>query len=199
MIAYKFLSHGRIAPFTGFPWPVAGYWVNGDHRAEGYGVHACRLRDLPYWVTDELWRIELEGPILEHETQIEATRGRLLESVSGWDVDRFASACAFRTRDLALQVLHASDAADVREALLAATNLAELSTAARTPSRVTGIAGEMVAYVADAAVRALEGNAGSSSHTAAVAAVALHGHHAAFIEERRWQSRWLAAQLALEA
>jgi hypothetical protein len=198
MIAYKFLSRGRIAPFTGFQWPAAGCWVERDHWAEGSGVHACRLSDLPYWVGDELWRIELDGPILERETQIEAARGRLIESVSGWDLCRFASACALRTRDLALQAVRGPDVADVAKALLNASDMSRLLSAARSASPLPGLAGEMVAYVADAAVRALEGNAGSSSHTAAVAAVALHGHRAAFAEERRWQSRWLAAELALE-
>ena len=71
--------------------------------------------------------------------------------------------------------------------------------AARASAGLSGVPGEMVAYAADAALRALEGNGGSSSHTAAVAAVALHGHRAAFRHERRWQTRWLSDQLALEA
>jgi hypothetical protein len=198
MIAYKFLSCGRIAPFTGFQWPAAGSWVEQDRWVEGAGVHACRLCDLPYWVGEELWRIELDGSTLERESQIEAARGRLVEPVAGWSLSRFAFACAFRTRDLALQALRGCDAADVEKALRAASDVAELLHAARNARALSGEPGEMVAYVADAAVRALEGNAGSSSHTAAVAAVALHGHRAAFTEERRWQSRWLAAELALE-
>src|SRR5205814_7716784 len=153
MIAYEFLCRGRMAPFTGFQWPAAGCWVERDHWEEGSGVHACRLGDLPYWVGDELWRIELHGRILDRETQIEAARGRLVESIAGWDLSRFALACAFRTRDLALRALRGRDAADVETALLAAGDVTALLNAARTAPPLPGLAGEMVAYVADASVR----------------------------------------------
>src|SRR6266545_1337643 len=55
MIAYKFLTAGAAAPFTGRPWPLPGprapgAWIvapQGDLAR--YGVHACRVEDLSYW------------------------------------------------------------------------------------------------------------------------------------------------------
>ena len=60
MIAYKFLDAGT-APFTGFRWP-ADEWVEVTTVAPCRGgVHACRVRDLPFWLGRDLWEIELAG------------------------------------------------------------------------------------------------------------------------------------------
>lgn len=101
MIAWKFLRRGRVAPFTGFAW-VPGAWVSG-RATHGAGVHACRVAHLPYWVDDELWRIELGEPVVERATQLEGARGRLVEAVAAWDPPAFAQACAGRARAYALQ------------------------------------------------------------------------------------------------
>ncbi|MGE5049370.1 MAG: hypothetical protein ACM3PC_12415 [Deltaproteobacteria bacterium] len=101
MIAWKFLRNGGVAPFTGFTW-VPGAWVSG-RPAHGAGVHACRLPHLPYWVDDELWRIELGEPVVEHPTQVEGARGRLMQRVTAWDPAAFAQACAGRARAFALE------------------------------------------------------------------------------------------------
>jgi hypothetical protein len=190
MIAYKFLERGAIAPFTQFAWPSDGRWVDAGQACEGTGIHACRPSDLPYWVSDELWRVELSSPVREREEQVEATRGRLLERIARWDPRAFAAACAFRTRDLALGALGPAG-----EPLSRARDLDLLLTTARSLRDLDRFRAEMVGYVIDAAMRAREGHAGSASHTAAVAAVALRGSEAAFEEERQWQagflSRWL--------
>ena len=83
MRAYKFLRDGRIAPFSGYAWPV-GDWV----EAEGAelcvrGIHACRRAHVPYWIGPELWRIELDGDVHEEPRKLVAMRGRLLEPVEG--------------------------------------------------------------------------------------------------------------------
>jgi hypothetical protein len=101
--AYKFLDHGRVAPFTGFRWPV-GEWVDGGHRVEPCraGIHACRVRDLPVWIGDELWEVELDGEIVERERQVIAPRGRLVRQVSTWTdevLEGFGELCARRTRE----------------------------------------------------------------------------------------------------
>ncbi len=101
MNAYKFLDRGRVAPFTGFRWPV-GEWVDGG-RVEPCraGIHACRVRDLPVWIGDELWEVELDGEIVERERQVIAERGRLVRQVGEWTdevLDGFGELCARRTR-----------------------------------------------------------------------------------------------------
>ena len=100
MNAYKFLDRGRVAPFTGFRWPV-DEWVDAV-RVEPCraGIHACRVRDLPVWIGDELWEVELDGEIVERERQVIAQRGRLVRQVEWTDevLDGFGELCARRTR-----------------------------------------------------------------------------------------------------
>ena len=86
MIAYKFLDEGRVAPFTGVRWPEPGSWLESD-RVElcVSGVHACRIRDLPYWLRTELWEVELEGDVVEGERLVAARRGRLVRRVEAWN------------------------------------------------------------------------------------------------------------------
>jgi hypothetical protein len=101
VIAFKFLHRGAIGPFTGFHW-TRGTWVDAPvNGGEGSGVHACRVAHLPFWVDDELWRVELAGDIIERKKQVEARRGRLLDRVTAWDPRAFADACAERAREYA--------------------------------------------------------------------------------------------------
>jgi hypothetical protein len=84
VIAYKFLGAGRVAPFTGFRWPV-DEWVEAAEVGRcRHGVHACRADQLPYWLGRELWDVELDGRIVEHERKIVATRGRLMRRREEW-------------------------------------------------------------------------------------------------------------------
>jgi hypothetical protein len=101
VIAYKVLEPGRIGPFTGAAWPE-GEWV----EVEGVepcrsGIHACRVRDLPYWLGPQLWEIELEGDVSEQTHKVAARRGRLLRRVPDWNVEllrAFTASCRDRTR-----------------------------------------------------------------------------------------------------
>lgn len=101
MIAYKFLRAGREAPFTRFRWPTDS-WVEAVGVARcRVGVHACRPRDLPYWLGPELWEIELDGEIIEQERKVVATRGRLGRRRDDWTVellDAFADDLLRQTR-----------------------------------------------------------------------------------------------------
>lgn len=104
MIAFKWLSRGAIAPFTGFRWPIDGSWVSAPKGSPaGSGIHACRIADLAWWIGEELWRVDLGGPILERETQIEAPRARLLEQVTAWNPAAFVQACVARTEAFAAE------------------------------------------------------------------------------------------------
>ena len=62
MKAYKFLRAGRVGAFSGEAWPEDGIIeVDGPLEECRNGVHACRADDLPYWLDDELWEVELDG------------------------------------------------------------------------------------------------------------------------------------------
>lgn len=102
MIAYKFLGAGRIGRFTGFRWE-ADVWVEAT-AAEPCeaGIHACRVQDLPIWLDDELWEIELSGDLVAGERKIVATRGRLTRRIERWTPDlahEFGRFCVQRTRE----------------------------------------------------------------------------------------------------
>ncbi len=96
--AFKFLQRGAVGPFSGFRWP-ADEWVSGTEPFAvcAGAIHACGIDDLPYWLHEELWRVELGGPVQEHEHKLSGPSGRLVERVTAWDGERarrFALACA---------------------------------------------------------------------------------------------------------
>jgi hypothetical protein len=167
--AYKFLRVGAVGPFSGFVWPV-GEWVEGGAASLCVGgVHACRVHDLPYWLGQELWEVELDGGVRRERRKLVAPRGRLDRRIDGWNAAaraRFAEACARRARERA-------DAA-------------------------TGERGkELAAYAADAAANAAKGEVAVVGYIAARAAeieVGVEGYAA----ERDAQARWLASELGLK-
>jgi hypothetical protein len=139
MIAYKFLDHGRVAPYSGVRWPEPGAWLESDGvELCVSGVHACRIRDLPYWLRTELWEVELEGEVLEGERLVAARRGRLVRRIEAWNdaaAGAFGSSCAEEARrraagspDLAEYAADAHEAAErsPQFAAVAAARLAEL-------------------------------------------------------------------------
>jgi hypothetical protein len=82
--AYKFLRAGRVGPFTGFVWEPRAWVEAPDAVACDHGVHACRVEDLPFWTNDELWEVEVDGPLVEAERKLVAPRGRLTRRVDAW-------------------------------------------------------------------------------------------------------------------
>lgn len=101
LIAYKFLTTGSVGRFTGFGW-TAGAWVDteGPDPCRG-GIHACRVQDLPIWLDEELWEIELAGDVVAGDRKIVATRGRLAKRIEQWTPElsrQFGRFCAQRTR-----------------------------------------------------------------------------------------------------
>ncbi|WP_242344304.1 hypothetical protein [Anaeromyxobacter terrae] len=191
MIAFKFLAAGALAPFTRFEWPTSGEWVSAAAARPELWIHACRADDLPYWLADELWRIELDEPVRAARYQVAAPRARLLARVDAWDralAGDYARACALRARDLALPHVPAA----TRDALARATDLEAIAAAASGAGSVSRAA----ELVADAAQSALRVGPAVSSYIAAVLASMVGGGLAAFEAERAWQARWLAERLA---
>ena len=201
MIAYKFLHAGRTGPFSGFAWPEPGIWVRAGTETIPCqrGIHACRTRDLPWWLADELWEIELDGDVRTDEHKILAPAGRLRSRVEGWTAacgQEYADACAWRARDRAVEALTRAGHAPAR--LAACTTLDEVLVAARELAEVLPDTRISLTIAGDGAFRALTGAAPTSAYIAAHAAMRLDGS-AGYAAERAWQSRWLARRLGLRA
>jgi hypothetical protein len=114
--AYKFLTAEGLGMFSGFAWPLPGSgpgaWVEAEVDACRTGVHACRRKDLPYWVGPALYEIELDGPLDTLALKVVAPRGRLVRRVEAWNSatrDEYSRMCVARARELVDTV---SDLAD---------------------------------------------------------------------------------------
>jgi len=108
VIAYKFLRADGSTVFSRFRWPLPGDepgpWVEANIDPCHSGIHACRAGDLPYWVGETLYEIELAGEIVEEHTKVIASRGRLLRRVTAWEDgvrDAFTHMCAERAHEIA--------------------------------------------------------------------------------------------------
>jgi hypothetical protein len=202
---YKFLRPGGIGPFSRYAWPLPrdgrpGAWVlaSGGAVLCRTAIHACRLRDLPWWLQDELWEAELDGTVSTGRHKVMASRARLVRRVDAWDagcMQRFADACAFRARDHAAVALDRAGAADLAAALRAADGTRELRDLAYGAD-APDAARIAVTMAGDGATRALGGAAVVSAYIAAHVAGRVDGA-AALAAERVWQADWLAGALAL--
>src|SRR5436305_12192217 len=110
MMAYKFLRTGRVGPFSNFTWPEPGVWVRAGAATDpcGRGSHACRIRDLPWWLADELWKIELQGEVQVDAHKIVAAAGCLRARVWRWTpacAQEYGDACAWRACGRAVHAL----------------------------------------------------------------------------------------------
>jgi len=207
VIAYKFLSAGAMAPFTRRPWPLpsptgAGAWLNAPDDLPERGVHACRVRDLAFWLDSELWRVELDEPLHDGQRQIIGPRGRLLERISRWDEDGargFAEVCAWRARDRAVAALRRAAFDEDAELLAGCSTLSNLRSASNgLSSRSGGLPAALAGYLAETVDFLFAGDPACSAYISARSAVvAERGDEEAFGEEREEQSRMLAARLGL--
>jgi hypothetical protein len=208
VIAYKFLCAGGVGPFSRYAWPLPredrpGAWVIGGAGTElcQSAVHACRLRDLPWWLQDELWEAELDGDVSTGRHKVMAPRARLLRRVPAWDAacaQRFADACALRARDHAANALERAGAGYAAGQLRKAADNRALRDAARVWADAAAAARIPVLMAGDAAIRARGGAAVVSAYIAAHAAARVEGPAAQDVE-REWQSEWLRTALALPA
>jgi hypothetical protein len=216
VIAYKFLRSGRLAPFSGLVWPEPDKgWVEAEGELSlcSRGVHACRVGDLPYWIAEELWRVELRDEVVEHELKLVARRGRLVERIASWDrstQERFSEHCLRRVAYHAAGELRAAGLeaeADLVERTGSSGRPEELGAAATSAAsaaaqggRPARYAGHVAEYVVDAAGW-LDEPAGVAyvAARAADARTSLDGGGDPFVLERELQARWLQDELGLEA
>jgi hypothetical protein len=178
VLAYKWLADGGRGPFSGFRWPCPesddepGEWVRigSDLSPCRSGVHACTLPDLPMWLSDELWLVELSDPVERGPRQLVASAGRLRARVGGWSPSTavaFAQACAHRVAEhveAGAQPGYAQDAAAYAER------------AATGPLLMADVC--CVGFIAAHAARD-------------------RGGLALLEAERAWQAEWLARRLEL--
>jgi hypothetical protein len=201
MVAYKFLRAGRVGPFSQFRWPEPGVWVDAAHHLEACrsGIHACRVQDLPWWLADELWEVELRGDIRVDAHKLVATAGRLRSRIEAWTPARaqeYAEACAWRARDRAVQALARAGHSDAADEVAGSSTLDEVMTLARRLAQDLPGGRISLTIAGDGAIRALTGAAPTAAYIAAHAAMRVDGP-AAYGAERAWQARWLVERLDL--
>ncbi len=220
--AFKFLSAGGIGLFSGFCWPQGndggpGSWVEarGELSSCGNGIHACRTDDLPYWIDDELWVVELDGEIVPAERGLIARRGRLIRRVDAWNggtAVELARVCTARSTLQAADVLTASGLSGDAEGLRGIADLAGLHAALVALFESTeGFPGLVAGYAADVAQYALDAESDGADWAACAAYVdaflagfvasggrAKHpDHERAFFDIRRDQARWFVERFDL--
>jgi hypothetical protein len=181
VIAWKFTRSGAVGPFSGVAWPPAGDWLHADGGAVipcRSAVHACAIEDLPLWLDDELWRIELRGPVLRSHGKLAATAGRLLDRVEGWN-----AATATEYADTCVERAAARIASLTAEAAAVAAGLIDDGAhCAQRARRESSVAPTMAAGAALCAAR-----------------VAGLMDASRIADERIWQARWLARRLGLNS
>ena len=180
MIAYKFLRSGRIGPFSAFRWPEAGVWVRAqrDLVACRRGIHACRPGDLPWWLADELWDIELDGHVQLEEHKIIAPAGRLRAQIEAWTpacAQEYANACAWRAQERAVEALTRAGHPHEADQLSACATLDDVLVVARQLADDNSDTRISLTMAGDGAFRALTGAPPPSAYIAAHAAMRLDG------------------------
>lgn len=203
MVAYKFLRSGRVGLFSRFCWPDPGVWVEaaGDGDTCRSGIHACRMEDLPWWLADELWEIDLRDPTRVDGHKVVATAGCLQAPVERWTpacAQEYAEACAWRARDRAVQALRRAARGPAADELAGCETLDDVLAAARQLAEAVPDSRISLTIAGDGALRALTGAAPTSAYIAAHAAMRLDGP-GGYAAEREWQWRWLAGRLGLGA
>lgn len=148
MIAYKFLSAGRVGLFSGVRWPEPGTWLAASPNVEQCvsGIHALHLEALPGWIDDELWTCELAAVVEDDGQVLVAEHGRLLEQIAAWNeasARDFARACAARGREHVVEALrmegHEDEARSLEGLDVDGLVTAAPGLAARLPDELAGL------------------------------------------------------------
>ncbi len=214
MTWFKFLADGATGPFSGYRWPAPhgpgepGAWVSAADSLEPCrsGLHLCRARDLPFWLLEELYTVDVEGPVTEHDSFVLARRARLARRLEGWTrqaAHQFSCDCAWRVRDLLADELRGAGRLSSADGLVGCTTMGDLQRMSREIEEATGAGRSRLAgYALDAAVYAANAEADSgwaaaaatTGFIAATAARVAGGDEgpAASANERSLQARWLA-------
>ena len=203
MIAFKFLRAGRVGPFSRFQWPDAGSWVRptADASLCSRGIHACRIQDLPWWLDDQLWEIELDGEVTVGRHKLLAAAGRLVSRVDAWTptlAEEYGVVCAWRARDHAVRSLDRAGRSAAAAELAACVSLEEVHTTVRRTLDDVARHPISLAMARDGALRAISGPPTTAAYIAAHAAGRVDGP-LGYVAERTWQSAWLSDRLALDA
>lgn len=170
---YGFLAEGAVGSLSGFRWPRPaaggpGGWVRAAADAPPEVVRAVSVEQLPWWLDDELWEVELAGALSANGRSVAAQRARLVQRIDAWTpatATELVAACERRVRDAGLDefaddvLLYAEDAA--------------------RPAAAAAVA----AYIA--------------AHALAGGDKAAPGYQARFERERDWQVEWLKRRLQL--
>lgn len=182
---YKFLSKGRLAPYTAYKWPRPGVWV----KAKGLlsvcqnGIHLCREQDLVFWLDNEIYEAEYRGnERLDSDTKIVVREARLKRRLKTWTEKTarlFACDCAEHV--LPIFERRYPDNKCPRRAIETARRYVY---GKATIKELDGAG--VAAGAAAAAARAAAGAAGDAAWAAEAAAGA---------EEHRWQTKRLMKYL----
>lgn len=159
------------------------------------------MHDLPWWMAEELWEIELDGAVEVAEHKIAAPAGRLRRRIDPWTAacsQEYAAACAWRARDRAVETLARAGHRPAADELAAYSELDELLVGARRFATELPDSRIGLTIAVSGAGRALAGLAPTSAYIAAHAALRLDGPPA-YAAERAWQVQWLVDRLDLRA
>lgn len=170
---YGFLGEGAVAFLSGFRWPQPrdgqpGAWVRAGTDAPRDVVRGVPVDQLPWWLDDELWEVELDGSLVSAGRALAGDRARLVRRVDAWTgetAQELVAVCERRVREAAQEeyaddvVLYAEDA--------------------DRPAAAAAVA----AYIA--------------AHALAGGEKGAPGYAAEFERERRWQVEWLKQRLQL--
>jgi hypothetical protein len=213
VLAYKFLDGNGRTYFSGFAWPLPtdgapGEWVESAAVRPSYeGVHACRGDQLAFWLTPNLWEIELDGEVVEATHKIVAPRGRLVRHVEEWTAvgREHAERCGWRARSLAVEALRRAGADGLADRLDGYGSLADIAQAASlvADGDPDDAVTRLVTLVGDSGRAGGNGSIVGAPFVSACAAATVAellggpaDQQAAFHAERREQSAWLSAALA---
>jgi hypothetical protein len=200
--AYKFLRGDGVGQFSSFCWS-RNVWVStdGPPRPCRRGIHACTVDDLPYWLGEELWLIELAEPVVAGPDKLVSPAGRLDRRIAEWDSQaalRLARVCASRVTERAVAALGEAGL-DADGARIQDTPEQELAAELAHLASRAGRARPACEYAASAAASLREQPfvAAARAAYAASLAAAQAGGADEQREERAVQAAWLARELSL--
>lgn len=202
MLAFKFLTHGTIGPYSKFVWPKPsntdpGAWVTEEASLSpcARGIHACLPADLALWLAAELWLVELDGKIERQRHKLVAERGRLIKRIDAWNHETFGlfgQASIFRAKNLVVDVLRKAHDETLAAKLENAQTLPAVAQVLEGQTGGTHGTALAVGYLLDA-LAFLDAEPAVAAFCAAHAALSEEG----FWRERAWQSEWITERLEL--